>query len=122
MIKERSPFPWCGVDKPKERKKVAFICVHNSCRSQIAEALGNYLIGDFFECYSAGTEVKLHITDKERNRSAPTARQFALNGVSRHMLPGISHIFTIQFKPISFMDHSIQTSISVGAVCEQFIP
>lgn len=45
----------------KERKKVAFICVHNSCRSQIAEALGNNLIGDCFECYSAGTEVKPQI-------------------------------------------------------------
>jgi len=38
--------------------KVAFICVHNSCRSQIAEALGKYLAGDVFECYSAGTEIK----------------------------------------------------------------
>ena len=45
----------------KERKKIAFICVHNSCRSQIAEALGNYLAGDYFECYSAGTEVKPQI-------------------------------------------------------------
>lgn len=40
------------------KKKVAFICVHNSCRSQIAEALGNYLASDVFECYSAGTETK----------------------------------------------------------------
>ncbi len=39
-------------------KKVAFICVHNSCRSQIAEALGKKLAGDVFECYSAGTETK----------------------------------------------------------------
>lgn len=39
-------------------KKVAFICVHNSCRSQIAEALGKHLAGDVFESYSAGTEVK----------------------------------------------------------------
>ena len=38
--------------------KVAFICVHNSCRSQIAEALGKRLAGDVFESYSAGTEVK----------------------------------------------------------------
>ncbi len=38
--------------------KVAFICVHNSCRSQIAEALGKKLAGDIFESYSAGTEVK----------------------------------------------------------------
>lgn len=38
--------------------KVAFICVHNSCRSQIAEALGKHLAADVLECYSAGTEVK----------------------------------------------------------------
>ena len=42
-------------------KKVAFICVHNSCRSQIAEALGKKLAGNVFESYSAGTEVKPHI-------------------------------------------------------------
>ena len=39
-------------------KKVAFICVHNSCRSQIAEALGRKLATDVFESYSAGTETK----------------------------------------------------------------
>ena len=38
--------------------KVAFICVHNSCRSQIAEALGKYYASDVFESYSAGTETK----------------------------------------------------------------
>ena len=37
-------------------KKVAFICVHNSCRSQIAEALGKKLASGVFESYSAGTE------------------------------------------------------------------
>lgn len=42
-------------------KKVAFICVHNSCRSQIAEALGRHLAGDVFESYSAGTETKPQI-------------------------------------------------------------
>ena len=42
-------------------KKVAFICVHNSCRSQIAEALGKKLAGDAFESYSAGTETKPRI-------------------------------------------------------------
>ncbi len=43
------------------RKKVAFICVHNSCRSQMAEALGNHLYGDRLECYSAGTMLKSQI-------------------------------------------------------------
>ena len=42
-------------------KKVAFICVHNSCRSQIAEARGKKLAGDVFESDSAGTETKPRI-------------------------------------------------------------
>lgn len=54
-IKERCPF------YRKSKKKVAFICVHNSCRSQIAEALGNHLASDVFESYSAGTETKPQI-------------------------------------------------------------
>jgi arsenate reductase len=40
------------------KPKVAFICVHNSCRSQIAEALGKHLAADIFESYSAGKELK----------------------------------------------------------------
>lgn len=42
-------------------KKIAFICVHNSCRSQIAEALGRHLAAGVFESYSAGTETKPRI-------------------------------------------------------------
>lgn len=45
----------------KAKKKIAFICVHNSCRSQIAEALGKHLAPDAFESYSAGTETKPQI-------------------------------------------------------------
>ena len=43
------------------KKKVAFVCVHNSCRSQMAEALGKKLAADVFESYSAGTETKPQI-------------------------------------------------------------
>lgn len=43
------------------KKKVAFICVHNSCRSQIAEALGRHLAAEAFDSYSAGTERKPQI-------------------------------------------------------------
>ncbi len=43
------------------KTKIAFICVHNSCRSQIAEALGKHLRGDEFDFYSAGTQTKSHI-------------------------------------------------------------
>lgn len=50
-----------SINKPK----VAFVCVHNSCRSQIAEALGKHFAGDAFESYSAGTE--------ERDRINPDA-------------------------------------------------
>ena len=43
------------------KPKVAFVCVHNSCRSQMAEALGKALAGEAFESYSAGTETKPRI-------------------------------------------------------------
>ncbi len=43
------------------KPKVAFVCVHNSCRSQMAEALGKLLASEVFESFSAGTEVKEHI-------------------------------------------------------------
>ena len=43
------------------KEKVAFVCVHNSCRSQIAEALGKSLASEIFESYSAGTETKPQI-------------------------------------------------------------
>lgn len=44
-----------------KKPKIAFICVHNSCRSQIAEALGKHFAADVFESYSAGTETKPQI-------------------------------------------------------------
>jgi arsenate reductase (thioredoxin) len=43
------------------KPKVAFVCVHNSCRSQMAEALGKHYASDVFESYSAGTELKPQI-------------------------------------------------------------
>lgn len=43
------------------KAKVAFICVHNSCRSQIAEALGKKYASDVFDSYSAGTQIKNQI-------------------------------------------------------------
>ena len=58
-IGQRCPF--APVNRRKSKPKVAFICVHNSCRSQIAEALGKALAADAFESYSAGTETKPQI-------------------------------------------------------------
>ncbi len=47
--------------KCEKKPKVAFVCNHNSCRSQMAEALGKILAPDIFESYSAGTEIKSQI-------------------------------------------------------------
>ena len=49
------------MEKTKNLPKVAFVCVHNSCRSQIAEALGKMLASETFESFSAGTETRLQI-------------------------------------------------------------
>lgn len=43
---------------PGSKPKVAFICVHNSCRSQIAECLGKKFASEVFDSYSAGTQLK----------------------------------------------------------------
>ena len=43
------------------KPKVAFICVHNSCRSQMAEALGKHFASEVYESYSAGTELRPNI-------------------------------------------------------------
>lgn len=43
------------------KTKVAFICVHNSCRSQMAEVLAKKFAVEVFEAYSAGTETKPQI-------------------------------------------------------------
>ena len=51
--------PWRKNEAKKP--KVAFICVHNSCRSQMAEAISKVLAFDAFEAYSAGTKTKAHI-------------------------------------------------------------
>ena len=50
------------------KTKVAFICVHNSCRSQMAEGISKLLAADVFDAYSAGTETK-----PENNQEAVAA-------------------------------------------------
>ncbi len=43
------------------KKTIAFLCVHNSCRSQMAEALGKHFLGEKYDFYSAGSETKPQI-------------------------------------------------------------
>jgi arsenate reductase (thioredoxin) len=43
-------------EKMLVKRKVLFVCIHNSARSQMAEAWLNYLCGDYFEAQSAGLE------------------------------------------------------------------
>jgi arsenate reductase len=47
-----------------EKIKIAFVCVHNSCRSQMAEAISRIVAADSFEAYSAGTETKPQINQE----------------------------------------------------------
>lgn len=42
-------------------KNIVFICIHNSCRSQIAEYFGKKYLGDIYNVYSAGSEIKSEI-------------------------------------------------------------
>ena len=48
----------------KKKPKVAFLCMHNSCRSQVAEALAREIASDTFEVYSAGYEPSYTVDDK----------------------------------------------------------
>ena len=80
-----------------EKKKIAFICVHNSCRSQIAEALGNHLRGNDFECYSCGTETKPQINQdavrlmKELYGINMEEKQFSTpTSIQQHAIPDIA--------------------------------
>lgn len=42
-------------------KNLVFICIHNSCRSQIAEYFGKKYLSDIYNIYSAGSEIKSEI-------------------------------------------------------------
>lgn len=38
------------------KKRILFLCTHNSCRSQMAEALVNHFLGKQYHAFSAGSE------------------------------------------------------------------
>ena len=80
-------------------RKVAFICVHNSCRSQIAEALGRHLAADVFESYSAGTETKPQI-NQDAVRLMKQVRHIDMEAEGQHSklltdLPAVDVVVTM---------------------------
>ena len=88
------------------KPKVAFICVHNSCRSQIAEALGTLLAGDVFESYSAGTQTKPRI-DQDAVRRMKELYGIDMEQTQRPM----------SFSDIPEPDLAISMGCTVGCPC-----
>lgn len=81
-----------------KKKKVAFICVHNSCRSQIAEALGKALLPDKYEFYSGGTQIKAQINqDAVRLMKALYGIDMENTQYSKHIdeLPPVDAVITM---------------------------
>lgn len=62
-------------------KKIAFVCIHNSCRSQMAEAIAKHYLKDMdVEIYSAGTEeypeIKPMVYDTLKDANIPIENQY----------------------------------------------
>lgn len=78
-------------------KKVAFVCVHNSCRSQIAEAFGKVLGLNIFESYSAGTEKRDQINQDAVRVMKEIGIDMALNQSSKllNAIPEVDIVITM---------------------------
>lgn len=88
---------------------VAYVCVHNSCRSQMAEALTNTYFSDFFEAHSGGTETK------------PKINQDAVRIIKK--LHGIDMNETQYSKLIDELPKEVDLLITMGCNVEcPFIP
>lgn len=86
-------------------KKVAFICVHNSCRSQMAEALGKIFASDVFQSYSAGTELK--------------------NSINQHAVAVIKDLYNIDMNETQrpkLLEHIPKVDIVVKMGCNVVCP
>jgi arsenate reductase len=81
------------------KKKVLFVCIHNSARSQMAEAFLNQLGGEAFEAQSAGLEPgKLNpvVVESMREVGIDISRN-RTKGVSDMLKSGqtFSHVITV---------------------------
>ncbi len=88
---------------------VAYVCVHNSCRSQMAEALTKAYYSDFFDAYSGGTETK------------PMINQDAVRIIKKNH--GIDMNLTQRSKLIDELPQEVDLLITMGCNVEcPFIP
>ena len=89
--------------------KVAYVCVHNSCRSQMAEAITKVLEPDFFDAYSGGTETK------------PMINQDAVKTIKK--LYGVDMNLTQSSKLIDDLPEEVDVLVTMGCNVEcPFIP
>ena len=98
-----------------DKKKVAFICVHNSCRSQIAEALGKHLAGDKFDFYSAGTETKSQINqDAVRLMKQLYGIDMEKASIARRLIKSLRPILRFQWGVMSVVPISVERLMIIG--------
>ena len=95
------------------KKKVAFICVHNSCRSQIAEALGKHLASDIFESYSAGTETKPQI-NQDAVRIMKETYGIDMEANSQHLY--LIHIFAPAGSSFKLISAPVKDNFSCSSI------
>lgn len=88
---------------------IGYVCVHNSCRSQMAEALTKAYESDFFEAYSGGTETK------------PMINQDAVNVIKKFHHIDMNQ--TQRSKLIDELPNELDVLITMGCAVEcPFIP
>jgi arsenate reductase len=87
-----------------EKKKVLFICTHNSARSQMAEGVLRALSDDRYEVYSAGTEPSM-----VQPQAIEVMGEIGID-ISRHRSKNVEKFKDIEFEyVITVCDHARET-------------
>ena len=86
------------------KKKVLFVCTHNSARSQMAEGLLNSLYGNKYQAFSAGTEPSVV------NPHAIHVMSEISIDISKHRSKSINEFMEQEFDyVITVCDHALET-------------
>ncbi|MFC1868040.1 arsenate reductase ArsC [Thermodesulfobacteriota bacterium] len=92
------------MESTDKKKRVLFICTHNSARSQIAEGLMNSLYNEEYEAFSAGTE------PSEVNSCAIEAMAEIGIDISNHYSKNLEEFIMQEFDyVITVCDHANET-------------